>query len=62
VSKTLGMGFKAGIDVLAKKGSKALHVLMKTINSNNIRPKTALHLFNKLCQSYINPFGGGLFF
>ena len=43
--------FNKGVDILSKKAAKAMFVLMKNINANNICPKTALHLFD----SYIQP-------
>lgn len=42
---------KCSADALSNKGSKALYVLMKMINSNNLNPHVAIRLFN----CYIKP-------
>lgn len=38
--------FYDGIEILSKKGLKAMYVIMKSVNSNNIKPSIALKLFN----------------
>jgi hypothetical protein len=44
--------FNDGVEILAKKASKAMFALIKTINSNNLNPIVALRLF-KWFEGYV---------